>query len=336
MPTTVTSTIGAGGDYSTVQAWEDAAPADLVAADQVWEGQCFNQEFTGGPVVAIAGSTTDATRYKHLTAAPGASFMDNANVRTNALRYNASNGAALNNTSGGYAAAIRVQEGHFKVTRLQLMSLREAINHDSGVGYINIENCICASSNISNPILNLSRGNSRVVNTLVHRTSGTASHTIIQGFGRLTFINLTLANASNASPGAFGIAQSYPSSCVMTNVAVFGCTTAISSVASTTSTNCFTSQASPPSGWTQVAYDTTTGSGFEGTTSSAPDYRIKSTSALRDAGATDAANAPADITGLARPQGASYDVGAWEFGAAAVLSRLPRKGGPSFTNLFSM
>ena len=38
MPTTTTKTIGSTGDYSTLQAWEDACPANLVTADEIWRG----------------------------------------------------------------------------------------------------------------------------------------------------------------------------------------------------------------------------------------------------------------------------------------------------------
>jgi hypothetical protein len=95
MPTTVTSSIGSAGgrDYSTIQAWEDACPANLVTDDKVWKGALYNDsEFAP---VTISGMTTDATRYVWLTTAAGQSFRDHANVLTNSIRYDQSKGVAI-------------------------------------------------------------------------------------------------------------------------------------------------------------------------------------------------------------------------------------------------
>ena len=69
MPTTVVKSIGTTGrDYSTLQAWEDACPANLVSDDKIWKGECYNDsEFTSG--LHVSGITTDSTRYVWLTAA---------------------------------------------------------------------------------------------------------------------------------------------------------------------------------------------------------------------------------------------------------------------------
>jgi len=67
---TVKAIKASGGDYTTVAAWDAAAAADLVVADEVWKGEMYDEvydEFN----VTIAGSTTDATRYKWLTANSG-------------------------------------------------------------------------------------------------------------------------------------------------------------------------------------------------------------------------------------------------------------------------
>ncbi len=117
MTTTTVKTIGTGGDYTTLQAWEDASPANLVTSDVVWQGQCFNQEFfsSSAGLLNVSGSTTDATRYKELTTYAGASFVDNAGVQTNALRYNASNGAGIRN-SYAWGGPVSVNESYFRIS----------------------------------------------------------------------------------------------------------------------------------------------------------------------------------------------------------------------------
>lgn len=103
MPTIITSSIGTGGrTYSTIEAWIAACPADLVVADQVWKGECYNDsEFapTGG-TLSFSGKTTDATRYMWLTTAAGQSFQDHAGQATNALRYDQTKGVGIASRDG--------------------------------------------------------------------------------------------------------------------------------------------------------------------------------------------------------------------------------------------
>ncbi len=61
MPSTVVKSIKeAGGDYTTVTAWEAALPADLTVSDEIQVGELYRNTVED---VTIAGSTTDATRY---------------------------------------------------------------------------------------------------------------------------------------------------------------------------------------------------------------------------------------------------------------------------------
>jgi len=60
---------GVGGYYTTLTSWEAAIPADLVAADEQWVAECYNDFPTGlADTVDIAGHTTDATRNIIVTA----------------------------------------------------------------------------------------------------------------------------------------------------------------------------------------------------------------------------------------------------------------------------
>jgi hypothetical protein len=123
MPTTVTSSIGtASRDYSTLQAWEDACPANLVTDDKIWLGEAYNDsEFTSaGTVLTMAGVTTDATRYIHLACAAGQSFSDHANVRTNPLFYDASKGVGIRTTAAGYNNCVLVETVDVRITGVQV------------------------------------------------------------------------------------------------------------------------------------------------------------------------------------------------------------------------
>lgn len=133
MPTIVEKSIGIGGagagrDYSTLQAWEDACPADLVAADQVWKGVCYNDgEFVHtvgdfGSLLNFGGTTVDATRYYWLTVATGHSIFDNIN---NPLRYDPAKGVGLrrggvNSNAAPFGHLINNATQHVRIERLQL------------------------------------------------------------------------------------------------------------------------------------------------------------------------------------------------------------------------
>lgn len=75
MPAVDSYAIGSGETYTTIQGWEDAAPADLTTADKIWQGRVKSQ-LSVTSAMTIAGSTSDSTRYKHLTAESAVGWRD--------------------------------------------------------------------------------------------------------------------------------------------------------------------------------------------------------------------------------------------------------------------
>lgn len=72
MTTTVNKTVkSAGGDYSTLSAWEAAQQGDLTAADEIRQAECFGF-LDNTATVTVDGWTTDATRYIRIYATAGA------------------------------------------------------------------------------------------------------------------------------------------------------------------------------------------------------------------------------------------------------------------------
>lgn len=103
MATLITKNIKADGtkDYTTVQAWEDAMPADLQSADEQWDGYLWGEieETSFGVTNAtFSGHNPDATRYWRLLNNSGEGpFKDNSL----SMHYDGTRGAALKNTGGG-------------------------------------------------------------------------------------------------------------------------------------------------------------------------------------------------------------------------------------------
>lgn len=321
MPTTVVSTIGTGGDYSTPQAWEDAAPANLVTSDQVWEGRLKNQAFTinagWGIALTISGSTSDATRYKRLTCEAGASFRDNASKLTNALRYNTANGAAIvtsANSSG--AGCMSFDEAYCRVDSIQFSVTGSNNTCVSTVSAnVTVEHCVIQSTGAC-----LGQNYGTIRNCVLINVSNSAGQsTLNQSRGTGTTINCTIVTPSDHAATTNAINRlNY--GCSYKNCAFFGCTNVSNTTSGLTFTNCYTDSSQSFSGMTQIAYDTSTGSGFEATANATADFRIKSTSTLKDAGTSSGAPT-VDIVDTARS--GSYDVGAWEYTSGG--------GGPSFT-----
>lgn len=328
--TTISRTIGTGGYYPTIQAWHDAAPANLVTANQIWEGLCLNQVHTGPsltPALTMAGSTTDATHYKHLTVAPGCSYADHASRRTNPLRYNEAVGAAI---SVGSAVGVELDEGYGRVSRLQIASKGNQTTgwgayaiHSSTPGGLplTVDSCILESG-VADHVLSLNYGAHITRNCLVIAVLPTTATSITPStVGEMN-------NGSQVFNTLFvAVGQRYPkatvartNNCLFKNCGFFGIdmvqdlTVAGGESPGPTYVNCFTDATAGvmPSGCTFMTFDEATGSGFQNKTMPNHDLRLKSTSGLINAGAFDATTTK-DITGVSRD--ATPSVGPWEYTA---------------------
>ena len=318
MTTTIAKTIGTGGDYSTLQAWEDACPADLTAVDQIWRGECLNQEFVvSATALNASGVVASVTNYMELTTAAGCSFQDHASKSTNPLRYNAAAGAAIRNTSG-YSFGIRIDTQYFRLSNLQIKAGSQStavMAGEFGSGaYATIKNCIIESDGGNSAVF---YGNhATLINSVVISLGGSKLAYIgISG----SWYNSTLVHlgASTASP----INTSYPSGTIR-NCYIGGNITALPTLGSVVQ-NCSTSLGSPPSGFTTAAMST---ANFENVTAGTHDFRLKSGSALINIGTDDSTNAANDILGTARTAGA-YDIGAHEYAAGGGGADATAPGG---------
>lgn len=326
MTTTTVKTIGSGGDYTTLQAWEDAAPADLVVADVVWQGQILagNNFSAAGNVLTIAGSTSDATRYKHLTTAAGASFQDHATASTNPLFPDSTKGATVT-TTGTYntGGAIFLNEAYAVTSKLQVMASGTGNGANTAVNTaVNtlIDQCLISSfvTNFSAGTLSMSGG--KVRNTLVVCRAASASQIIYSSSGgAVAFENVTalvvsgLAVASRAYSGSYNT-QTF-NNCAFYGVALPRYTG--SGSGSYTGTNNYT-DGTAATGFTN---STLAAASFANTTNN---FRITSGSALQNAGLT--LTSAFDAMGTARPQGASWDIGAHELvsgGGSSFLAGKP-------------
>lgn len=329
MPTTVTSTIGtAGRNYSTLQAWEDACPANLVTDDKIWRGECYNDsEFASGSgtLLTIAGMTTDATRYVELTAAAGQSAFDHASVRTNPLRYDQSKGVGLRAHTSYSGHAVLDSVPNTRISRLQVKSTTTtgaAIACQTNVVHLKDvflettahQRCVTESGNGST-FYNLV--------AFVHAIStGATTFGTIHNYYGFTAVGCTVVLSSDGAPGSSAKSNGFAcaSGGKIQSCAIFGFFKPTDGTFDTG--NCFNNATNNASGLPgssnlhSVSFSQTTP--FVDADKDSLDLRAISGTSLIDAGVRDATNAPNDISGTARDT--TPTIGAWEISSAVINS----------------
>jgi hypothetical protein len=308
---TITSTIGtASRNYSTLQAWEDALPASAVAAGNDYVGEVYkDSEFVVALPLIIAGIVTDATHGITLRAAAGQSFRNNANVRTNALRYNAANGVAIRGTSG-YNSAIEIQGVHyvtFDGLQIAHQNNGRAIFSSGATPGSNttVQNCLCEAPGSFASGLRIDGANAVVRNTLVVNTGSGLAMQMTGANGKLHG-NTVVKTGTAAVTGIQGNSSTEIRNTVSANFA-----TCFTGMTAANCSNNASTDATAPGANSKTAL--TLASLFE---APGTDYRTKSGSALIDAGTV--VGLAVDISNTARPQGSAYDIGAWEVTAPAT------------------
>lgn len=314
MTTTVDNTIGLiGADYATWALWEDATDnTSCVAADEIRRGMGFNETFTSvATIVTVAGTTTDATRYRVMRANTGASWRDNANVQTNAWKYNTSNGCALTSSGSNYTPPVVISEDNVHLHGLQLAGTGsgEPINLRA-LGCV-IDFCIIEANGGMPLNGDASNVDALVRNSLlVQRGNNVCSAT---GTGAL-FVNVTMVCPDDKTDPAGAMKDTTYRGGTFKNCAFFGFTAVKDgSWGGCTFITCVTDVASPPTGCTgSISYS----GAFQNINDATRDFRPKAGSGLLDVGTTDTTNAAIDAAGTSRPQGSAYDAGGWEFVSA--------------------
>lgn len=338
----VTKTIGTSArDYSTIQAWEDALPANLVTDGNSQVGQLFNDsEFVNSTastaICTISGETTDSTHTITLTTGAGQSFRDAAGVQSNALAYNQANGVGIKLT-GHSSNGILVQANFVTISNLQISN--------SGTNYTDFllrlfgsngaaGNCVFQQKQNGyglSPIVlgpTLSNPSNLLFNSVVICVGGGAGITI--GNDGLMFVaNCTIVKPSNDAGFGTGVALKtnigghYGGLNKSVNNAIFGFASFTDDV---------TNFGSSGNGCTDLASTTVPGSSnqvsktyssqFQNTTVASADFRAKPGADVLNNGATDTTDIPGatDIVGTSRPQGAAWDIGAWELVSGSALT----------------
>jgi len=280
------STIGTTGTYSTINTWEAAAPSGTLSAP--WEGDCQNQTFVGGDgsdaVITISGNTVSSANHKILTTDTGASFADNANKLTNALKYNASNGAAITQSTA-YRACIVVNEPFTEITKLQIKSTQTAGGRNNSPIYFNtsdstnhafVKQCILESTAANGALIGILNCAYKAINCLlVQRKNGTGGWGIDSQYTTTTsgLFNCTIVKPSDDGANGTGVVNHSGPGQLLKNCAVFGFAAATSGNMSSSSGFNATDNASAPGSSNQVS--ATYADQFQAVADATMDFRAK-------------------------------------------------------------
>lgn len=332
MATLITKSIGATArDYATIALWEADIPADLTSTDEIWRGECYNDaEFTQSGEIVIDGHITDATRYIELTTATGESFRDHADVLTNALTYNISNGVGIRKT-GSYSTVIGLDDNFIRVSNLQFSTGTGTLNAGSlrtgsGANNILIRDCIFQSSGNANVVRFAGSGSTgKIINCTVVVTPGGSITTIgiEASFDAPLIINCTVICLFPGSTG-IGINKNGSSadSTIVKNTVILGFGTAMDTGAWGAGTDYnATDDTTLPVGSNNLT-SLTAANQIENISDLASlDMRVKTGSDIEGEGLRDASNTnDLDIIGQDRSIGVSPNgptIGAWEFQVVA-------------------
>ena len=320
MATVVVKTIGNGTrDYTSIGAWEDACPSNLVTSDQIWKGELYPEgsgtngqwDVTATPI-NVGGITSDADHYLWLTTASGQSWYDNANKLTNAFKYNNANGVAIQ-IAGNYTCLVEGTNTGLRFTGLQIRSAADFSGLNIARQPARFERCIIEWRKGSPAF----RFGQTLINCLVWiRESGGS---VCNG---TTVESGNYRNTTFIGPGsgtAFTTLQ-YSSNNVIRNCAVFNFSSVIGNSAHWTGADCvnnatdLSSFGIGSSNQTSLTYSAQ----FTNTTSGSEDFRAVESGSLdgngvRDQTFTDDLDAPGQTRSTSAPT-----IGAWEVVAAAA------------------
>jgi hypothetical protein len=331
-----TATIGTGGTYTTPESWEDALPATLTEPEV---GRLLAQSHDLAGALSFSGHTTSATNTITLESAPGAGW---GNSTTHPMRPQAANGAIL--TCNVYSAhVLYIDNSNIVIQGIQVRNDGDdaaGIYATGAATNTTVDRCLIQASPSGGLAVVLFTNDAKFRNNAaINRSASGAGRGVWMGGGGICVNNTVvrpvfLPGANGGSD--YGLWSEFVNTLARNN-AVFGFNVPAGGGAyGAGTTNNATDEASFGAGSANLTGLTATNQFNDvGSTSgwaTAIDLRLKAGSALIDAGATDATNAPTDAYGTVRPQGSAYDIGAYEAAAATPAPEPMAPGVASFVS----
>lgn len=292
-----------GGDYTMMSTWEAALSATLTEPENV-EGDDFDLTDT----LAISGVTTSAANYIGVRSASGARHDGRS-------RTVSGKGFRLKRTAGaGTTLAIAVNHVRIDGIEIEAQSTSSAIQMSgsfaAGANDVRIENCI---------IHDVNTGTGYTLNASIANLNLTLRNNVIYGYQRTwdTRSAASVLSENNTCwrhAAQLGLVSDSELTCKNTYSGHAGAASEDfwTGGAAANGNNNASSDTSQATDYTAGISSVAGSAVFVSVTPGAEDFTLKSgANALVDAGAT-LATVTEDIIGTSRPQGSSYDIGAFE------------------------
>jgi hypothetical protein len=313
-----TSDVATGGTSGATCIVSSGTPTDTGV---IWQGQLQNQEFSGtGVQLAVGGGTNSSTAYYHLTTVTGASFRDHASVQSNALKYDATLGAAIRGTSANTYTVNLADQG--RITGVQVTATGAGgrailFEENNNVAQFCIFEGRYVGTNVAIGIIAWNGTTTATVkDCLIVERASAADHLIGTGTASPSFYNCTIVAPDDLATAPVSIFLSGASGTVtVQNCGLFagGDSPTAAGSATFNFTTCHGDDSTPAAGITTATFS----SQFQNVNDATRDFRLVTGADMKDTGTTDTTNAPIDIAGTARPSGSAYDGGCWELVQAA-------------------
>lgn len=316
-------------DYSSLSGWAASIP---LPTTQPIVGLLWNDgEITGTvgtPFFTLNNFATNATNTATLKCAAGESFRDTLQGQATALAYSAANGVAIRCPSGnGGTNYFNIANAYFTIDGIQFISPDSASN--SGVINLGqngtITNCLIDGYSQGGADLVANQGGLIANSIFIERGTNTFDATINTFGAATTIINCTFiglgpaGNTSTYSNSMSSGSSTFKNNIVIgyngtTTVAVgnnLGATYNIDHCIFSNASNAFMSGNGGVDGGGNLFGKTAANQFVSGTV----DFRLKQGADAINAGTTDTTDIPSadDLTKTSRPQGAAWDIGAWEY-----------------------
>lgn len=302
---TISTIKSSGGDYTTLTAWESAQLAVLLAPA---EAECYN--FDLDDTLSISGITTSASNYVRI-------YTPSAERHDGRSRTVSGTGFRLKRTAAG-GVTLSIAVNHSQIEGIEIegaSSTTAAVTYQfgtfaAGANVHLLDKCI---------IHDTLTGTGYTLNISMSNLVATIRNTIIYGYQRSwdTRNSATVTSENNTlwrHAAQLGAVSDTELSCKNTYSGHTGAAAEdfYTGAASPTGNNNISSDASQAVDYTAGVSNIAGSAVFTSITPSSEDFRLLTgTNALVEAGAT-LGSVTTDIIGTARPQGTSYDVGAFE------------------------
>lgn len=315
---TKTLGVGTGGNtrnYTTLAAYSSYVNALAFTAPEILE--VYNDGVVIDTTAVTLNGWTGGSTTNTLTirAATGQSWRDHANVATNPFRYNEAVGAALRSTA---VNAIDYTFGsNVIIQNLQIQAQADTQSHTGTAIYMGLngkfQNCILDSW--SGSTLSTVATGVWLENCLLYGRG--AGHNITLQHASFVILNTTVVGVNIAGTRGIRCPYNVSPGPIAKDTVFYGFPIDVEQTADVSSTNNATSLAVfGGTNWGASAQVNITAADFISVTAGSEDFRPSPTSKLLNTGAN--TGITPDAAGVARPQGAAYDIGAVERAVAAT------------------